>query len=217
MHGGLVAGALDEAVGLLATWYAFPAVTVRIFVRYRHPVPINTELLLRASLDDARGRRLHVNATTRRRGRGVRRVQGRAAARPARALPAHARGPRGGGALGSGAGEHLVDAPQAGRQERRGTRAVERHVRRPVGRRVGGFEPRRVGAEQHCEIEPGDGVGAGDVQRPGADCSEQLEERVCEIADLDGRPDLVDVETPVLLGAAAPAGRGPSRRRSATS
>ncbi len=63
MHGGLVAGALDEAVGLLATWYAFPAVTMRIFVRYRHPVPINTELLLRASLDDAHGRRLHINAT----------------------------------------------------------------------------------------------------------------------------------------------------------
>ena len=63
VHGGLVAGALDEAVGLLATWYAFPSVTVRIFVRYRHPVPINTELLLRASIDDAHGRRLHVNAT----------------------------------------------------------------------------------------------------------------------------------------------------------
>ena len=62
VHGGLVAGALDEAVGLLATWYAFPAVTARIFVRYRWPVPINTELLIRAELDEARGRRLHVNA-----------------------------------------------------------------------------------------------------------------------------------------------------------
>jgi acyl-coenzyme A thioesterase PaaI-like protein len=62
-HGGLVAGALDEAVGLLATWYAFPAVTARIFVRYRHPVAINTELLIRAWLDEARGRRLHVNAS----------------------------------------------------------------------------------------------------------------------------------------------------------
>ena len=51
VHGGLVAGALDEAVGLLATWYAFPAVTARIFVRYRHPVPINAELLIRASLE----------------------------------------------------------------------------------------------------------------------------------------------------------------------
>jgi acyl-coenzyme A thioesterase PaaI-like protein len=63
VHGGLVAGALDEAVGLLATWYAFPAVTARIFVRYRHAVAINTELLIRAWLDDVRGRRLHVNAS----------------------------------------------------------------------------------------------------------------------------------------------------------
>jgi acyl-coenzyme A thioesterase PaaI-like protein len=61
VHGGLVAAALDEAVGLLATWYAFPAVTARIFVRYRR-VPINTELLVRAWLDNARGRRLHVSA-----------------------------------------------------------------------------------------------------------------------------------------------------------
>ncbi|MDP9261605.1 MAG: PaaI family thioesterase, partial [Actinomycetota bacterium] len=32
-HGGLVSAALDEACGLLATWYRFPAVTARIFVR----------------------------------------------------------------------------------------------------------------------------------------------------------------------------------------
>jgi acyl-CoA thioesterase FadM len=31
-------------------------------VRYRHPVPINTELQIRAQLEEARGRRLHVNA-----------------------------------------------------------------------------------------------------------------------------------------------------------
>ena len=59
MHGGLVSAALDEACGLLATWYAFPAVTARMFVRFRRPVPINTELLLRARIDDARGRRIH--------------------------------------------------------------------------------------------------------------------------------------------------------------
>jgi acyl-coenzyme A thioesterase PaaI-like protein len=62
VHGGLVAAALDEAVGLLATWYAFPTVTARIFVRYRRPVPIETELLLTAQLDEARGRRLYVQA-----------------------------------------------------------------------------------------------------------------------------------------------------------
>ena len=61
VHGGLVAAALDEACGLLATWYRFPTVTARIFVRYRRPVMINTELLVRAWLRDERGRRLHVD------------------------------------------------------------------------------------------------------------------------------------------------------------
>lgn len=60
VHDGLVAAALDEACGLLASWYRFPTVTARIFVRYRHPVPINTELLVRARLESERGRRLHV-------------------------------------------------------------------------------------------------------------------------------------------------------------
>jgi acyl-coenzyme A thioesterase PaaI-like protein len=61
-HGGLVSAALDEAVGLLATWYAFPAVTARIFVRYRKPVPINTELQVQARIDDAHGRRIRAAA-----------------------------------------------------------------------------------------------------------------------------------------------------------
>jgi acyl-coenzyme A thioesterase PaaI-like protein len=60
VHGGLVAAALDEACGLLAAWYRFPSVTARIFVRYRLPVPINTELLVRAWVTGERGRRLHV-------------------------------------------------------------------------------------------------------------------------------------------------------------
>ena len=60
VHGGLVAAALDEACGLLATWYRFPTVTARIFVRYRRPVPINTELLVRARVEPSRGRRIRV-------------------------------------------------------------------------------------------------------------------------------------------------------------
>jgi acyl-coenzyme A thioesterase PaaI-like protein len=61
-HGGMVAAALDEACGLLATWYRFPTVTARIFVRYRRPVPINTELLVRAELESSHGRRIRVRA-----------------------------------------------------------------------------------------------------------------------------------------------------------
>ena len=60
VHGGIVAAALDEACGLLATWYRFPTVTARMFVRYRRPVRINTELELRAEVERARGRRIHV-------------------------------------------------------------------------------------------------------------------------------------------------------------
>ena len=44
VHGGLVAAALDEACGLLVTWYRFPCVTGRFFVRYRRPVLINRPL-----------------------------------------------------------------------------------------------------------------------------------------------------------------------------
>jgi acyl-coenzyme A thioesterase PaaI-like protein len=61
-HGGLVAAVLDEGAGLLATWYRFPTVTARIFVRYRKAVTINTELLLRARFESSRGRRIRVRA-----------------------------------------------------------------------------------------------------------------------------------------------------------
>jgi acyl-coenzyme A thioesterase PaaI-like protein len=62
VHGGLVSAALDEACGLLATWYRFPAVTARMFVRFRKPVPINTELQIRARVDDETGRRIRTSA-----------------------------------------------------------------------------------------------------------------------------------------------------------
>jgi acyl-coenzyme A thioesterase PaaI-like protein len=64
-HGGLVSAALDEACGLLATWYRFPTVTARIFVRYRRPVPINRELEVEAWVTGSRGRRIHVDAALR--------------------------------------------------------------------------------------------------------------------------------------------------------
>jgi acyl-coenzyme A thioesterase PaaI-like protein len=62
VHGGLVSAALDEACGLLATWHRFPSVTARIFVRYRLPVPINRDLVVRAWVTGSRGRRTHVDA-----------------------------------------------------------------------------------------------------------------------------------------------------------
>ncbi len=65
VHGGIVSAALDEACGLLATWYRFPAVTARIFVRYRRPVPINAELAIAARVVGESGRRIHVDGELR--------------------------------------------------------------------------------------------------------------------------------------------------------
>jgi acyl-CoA thioesterase FadM len=56
----MVSALLDEVCGLLATWYRFPVVTGRIFLRYRRPVPINRPLLSRALVEEERGRRVHV-------------------------------------------------------------------------------------------------------------------------------------------------------------
>ena len=56
----MVAALVDEACGLVATWYRFPVVTGRMFLRYRRPVPINTQLTVRALVEEERGRRLFV-------------------------------------------------------------------------------------------------------------------------------------------------------------
>ncbi len=64
-HGGLVAALLDEACGLVATWYRFPSVTGRMFLHYRRPVPINRPLVVRAWVEDTKGRRVHVRGELR--------------------------------------------------------------------------------------------------------------------------------------------------------
>lgn len=64
-HGGIVGAALDEACGLLATWHRFPAVTARIAIRYRQPVPINRPLHVTATVAADRGRRIEVSAQLR--------------------------------------------------------------------------------------------------------------------------------------------------------
>jgi acyl-coenzyme A thioesterase PaaI-like protein len=66
VHGGLVAAALDEACGLLATWYRFPSVTARFAIRFRRPVHINRPLTISARLDDDQGgRRIKITSELR--------------------------------------------------------------------------------------------------------------------------------------------------------
>ena len=65
VHGGVVGAALDEACGLLATWYRFPTVTARIAIRFRRPVPINTPLEIASRVASTRGRRIEIAAELR--------------------------------------------------------------------------------------------------------------------------------------------------------
>jgi acyl-coenzyme A thioesterase PaaI-like protein len=65
VHGGLVGAALDEACGLLATWYRFPSVTVRFAIRFLKPVHINRRLAISSELQAERGRRLDIRGELR--------------------------------------------------------------------------------------------------------------------------------------------------------
>jgi acyl-coenzyme A thioesterase PaaI-like protein len=65
VHGGLVGAALDEACGLLATWYRFPSVTARFAIRFLKPVHINRPLSVSAELRSERGRRLELGGELR--------------------------------------------------------------------------------------------------------------------------------------------------------
>lgn len=59
-HGGIVGAALDEACGLLATWYRFPTVTARIAIRYRRPARISAPLRVSARVTAEHGRRIEI-------------------------------------------------------------------------------------------------------------------------------------------------------------
>ena len=137
VHGGIVGAALDEACGLLATWHRFPTVTARIAIRYRRPRPDQP-----AAPDHvARHRRARPQDRDRgraaRRRRAARRGGRRLPARPARALPRDAGGPRGRRAWRAArtrrraAGETILQTPRMGdfREHCMGD-AVSRSLRR---------------------------------------------------------------------------------------
>jgi acyl-coenzyme A thioesterase PaaI-like protein len=64
-HGGVAAAALDEAMGW-ATWAAGAlAMTARMEVKYRRPLPLDEELIVSAEVTRDRGRRLEAEAVIR--------------------------------------------------------------------------------------------------------------------------------------------------------
>jgi acyl-coenzyme A thioesterase PaaI-like protein len=61
VHGGFVAAVLDEILGMVAAMPGTPAMTGELKVRFKRPTPIESELELRARVDEARGRRILVS------------------------------------------------------------------------------------------------------------------------------------------------------------
>lgn len=62
-HGGLLATAFDETLGYLLWLIGKPAVTGRLEVDYRRPVPVGTTLRIAAEVTGASGRKIYTAAT----------------------------------------------------------------------------------------------------------------------------------------------------------
>jgi uncharacterized protein (TIGR00369 family) len=64
-HGGIAAAALDEAMGWAMYAYGAWAMTARMEVKYRRPLPLEEELRISAEVVKVRGRRLEAEAEIR--------------------------------------------------------------------------------------------------------------------------------------------------------
>ena len=62
VHGGITAAALDEAMGWAVFAAGIWAVTARMEVRYRQPLPLDQEITVRGEVTRDRGRRVEVVA-----------------------------------------------------------------------------------------------------------------------------------------------------------
>jgi acyl-coenzyme A thioesterase PaaI-like protein len=58
-HGGVIAAAVDEAMGFLIYLLAAPAVTAHLEVDYRRPVPVGALLELETSVERIDGRKIY--------------------------------------------------------------------------------------------------------------------------------------------------------------
>ena len=64
-HGGVIAAAVDEAMGFLIYLIAKPAVTARLEVNFRMPVPVGSKLELSGRIERVEGRKIHASMTGR--------------------------------------------------------------------------------------------------------------------------------------------------------
>lgn len=64
-HGGMIATAMDEAMGVLNRLLGVPAVTVHLEVDYRRPVPVGTLLHIRTEIVGQWGRKVYTQGEAR--------------------------------------------------------------------------------------------------------------------------------------------------------
>lgn len=64
-HGGIIATAMDEAMGVLNRLLRIPAVTARLEVDFRKPVPVGRTLFIDSRIAGQEGRKVHTQATAR--------------------------------------------------------------------------------------------------------------------------------------------------------
>ena len=64
-HGGMIAAAMDEAMGVLNRHLGVPAVTVHLEVDYRRPVPVGTTLHISTRIAGAVGRKIYTEGEAR--------------------------------------------------------------------------------------------------------------------------------------------------------
>lgn len=64
-HGGVLAAAFDEALGMLAHHFRTPAVTGRLQTEFRRPVPVGAVLHIETRIDGRAGRKIMSSGTGR--------------------------------------------------------------------------------------------------------------------------------------------------------
>jgi acyl-coenzyme A thioesterase PaaI-like protein len=63
VHGGFVAAAFDEVLGMAQSLAKQPGMTGRLVVHYRKPTPLNRELRFRGQVDRVEGRKIFTSGT----------------------------------------------------------------------------------------------------------------------------------------------------------
>jgi acyl-coenzyme A thioesterase PaaI-like protein len=63
VHGGFIAAAFDEVLGMAQSLTGNPGMTGTLTVRYRKPTPLLTELVFEARVDRVEGRKIFTSAT----------------------------------------------------------------------------------------------------------------------------------------------------------